>query len=161
MEGNIVRAKCNELFEFTLAVSAGVHLWCTFIKYITSRAAMRTAALTGLLMLQLPDASAFAPADPATAQTSMRARLTDTAIRDAVRSVLAETPAAPRPVGGQVLSGERGTSFAHRMDEARTPSCWRPDALKHQPASIGPIGLGGLLALPFLAAAVVRGKCNP
>jgi hypothetical protein len=32
--------------------------------------------------------------------------------------------------------------------------------MKHQPPRIGPIGIGGLLALPFWGLAIVRGKCN-
>lgn len=50
--------------------------------------------------------------------------------------------------------------FARKMDEAAVPSCWRGDAMKHQPPTIGPINLGGLLALPFWGAAILSGKCN-
>jgi hypothetical protein len=32
--------------------------------------------------------------------------------------------------------------------------------MKHQPPHIGPIGISGLLALPFWGLAIVRGKCN-
>jgi hypothetical protein len=44
------------------------------------------------------------------------------------------------------------------------PGCLGPNALKFQPSStvVGGwnIGVGGLFALPFRAAAIVRGKCN-
>ncbi|WP_426102402.1 hypothetical protein [Massilia sp. TSP1-1-2] len=46
--------------------------------------------------------------------------------------------------------------FADQFDEAKVPGCLRPDALKHQPTFI----FGGLLALPFIAVAAIRGKCN-
>lgn len=119
---------------------------------------MIASALAGLLVVALPDPTASAPG---AANPSMRTRLSDDAIRQAVRETLAAQPATSSTGHGRVLSGERSTSFARQMDEARVPSCWRPDALKHQPAAIGPIGLGGELALPFWAAAIVRGKCNP
>lgn len=115
---------------------------------------MIASALAGLLVVALPDTTA--PAVP-----TMRARLSDDVIRQAVRETLAEQPPTPSPDHGRVLSGERATSLSRQMDEARVPSCWRPDGLKHQPAAIGPIALGGVLALPFWAAAIVRGKCNP
>lgn len=50
--------------------------------------------------------------------------------------------------------------FAVMFSHAKIPSCLGPGALKHQPPKIGPIGVGGLLALPFLAVAAIRGKCN-
>lgn len=116
---------------------------------------MIASALASLLLVAISDTTA-----PATGP-SMRARLSDDAIRQAVRETLAEQPSTASTGHGRVLSGERSTSFSRQMDEARVPSCWRPDALKHQPAAIGPIGIGGALALPFWAAAIVRGKCNP
>ncbi len=103
--------------------------------------------------------AAFA-AEPAS--TPMRLRLSDEAIRTAVRETLADSPAPARPDRGAALraDSERYDAFARQVEEARTPSCWGPDGLKHLPARIGPVGLGGLLALPFLGAAILRGKCQ-
>jgi hypothetical protein len=50
--------------------------------------------------------------------------------------------------------------FAAKVDEARIPDCLHPDGLKFQPPHIGPIGLAGVFAVPFLIAAKLRGKCN-
>ena len=44
------------------------------------------------------------------------------------------------------------TAFA----ESKVPGCLQPDGLKRQPTFI----FGGLLALPFIAVAAIRGKCN-
>ncbi|OGA15621.1 MAG: hypothetical protein A3H32_10425 [Betaproteobacteria bacterium RIFCSPLOWO2_02_FULL_63_19] len=40
--------------------------------------------------------------------------------------------------------------------DAKVPGCLRPDGLKRQSTLI----FGGLLALPFIAVAKLRGKCN-
>jgi hypothetical protein len=122
---------------------------------------MRAHVLAGLLTAILSDARAAdraaAPAQPA---ASMRAWLDEDAIRKAVRETLAETPAPVRD-RGPVLSGDPAHDrFKRQFDDARVPGCWGPDALKHQPAQIGPIGLGGILALPFWGAAIATGKCN-
>ncbi|WP_296945226.1 hypothetical protein [uncultured Massilia sp.] len=121
---------------------------------------MKIAAFTSLLMLGA--ASAAEPV-PGTASGAMRLRLSDDAIRTAVRETLADSP-APAPAGKEsALRGEtaRYGAFARQVGEARTPSCWTPDGLKHQPPRIGPVALGGVLALPFLGAAILRGKCTP
>jgi hypothetical protein len=46
--------------------------------------------------------------------------------------------------------------FAEGFDDAKVPGCLSPSGLKRQPTFI----FGGLLALPFIAVAAVRGKCN-
>ncbi len=46
--------------------------------------------------------------------------------------------------------------FADEFDEAKVPGCLGPGGLKRQPTFI----FGGLLALPFVAVAAIRGKCN-
>ncbi|HEY0064523.1 MAG TPA: hypothetical protein VGC21_20575 [Telluria sp.] len=46
--------------------------------------------------------------------------------------------------------------FGDMFDDAKVPGCLQSDALKRQPTFI----FGGLLALPFIAVAAVRGKCN-
>lgn len=129
---------------------------------------MRASSPAGLLtiviaVLALPAAgldSASRPSGDGQAQPVLRARLTDDVIKQAVRDTLAEQPSRPADTGG-VLSGERAASFGRQMDAARKPSCWRPDAMKHQPAQVGPITLVGSLAAPFWAAAILGGECNP
>ena len=98
------------------------------------------------------------------AQLPLSLRLTDEAIRKAVRESLAEHPGSPTQPSGKVLSGDPYQKFSREFSEARKPDCLHPDAMKFQPSSmvIGGwnVGLGGLFVLPFWAAAVVRGKCN-
>lgn len=46
--------------------------------------------------------------------------------------------------------------FARQFELAKHPGCFQRDGLKHQPTFI----FGGLLALPFIPIAALRGKCN-
>ena len=46
--------------------------------------------------------------------------------------------------------------FAEDFDDAKVPGCLSPSGLKRQSTYI----FSGLLALPFIAVAAVRGKCN-
>jgi len=82
----------------------------------------------------------------------------------AVRTIIAEDQAkqaeVPRRHEADTLRGDRYDAFAASFDEAAVPGCLRPDGLKRQPTSIGPIGVSGLLALPFVLVAKLRGKCN-
>jgi hypothetical protein len=70
---------------------------------------------------------------------------------------------AGTPTAG-ALKGDRHDQFGRQFSEAQKPSCFGPNALKHQPAEIRTkdwvIGAGGLLALPFWGAAILRGKCR-
>jgi hypothetical protein len=87
--------------------------------------------------------------------------MTNPAVSKAVRDTLAESRPAPlKGDGGRSLRGDTYDKFTRQVDEALVPSCWRPDAMKHSPPKIGPIGLGGVLALPFWGWAIVSGKCN-
>lgn len=115
-------------------------------------------------LLCLSGAAAAEPVPAAPAQP-LRARLHQDVIKEAVRETLAEAPrqakAAP---SGQVLSGDSYRRFERDFSEAQKPSCLRPDALRHQVPGLSTknwnFGAGGLLALPFWAAAIVGGKCN-
>jgi len=105
----------------------------------------------------LPDA----PAPP----TRPGARPSDEEIRKAVREVLAESPGQTLSGGDpKVLSGGPYKEFARQFSEAAKPHCMGPNPLKHQPHTIETkswvIGVGGIFALPFWAAAIARGKCN-
>ncbi|MCC7680390.1 hypothetical protein [Janthinobacterium sp. FW305-128] len=92
--------------------------------------------------------------------------LTQSMIRDAVRAVLAEEAQArdalPQPAMQQVTirADRKYEQFAAAFAEAKVPDCLHADGLKRQPTSIGPIGIGGVYALPFVAIAKLRGKCN-
>lgn len=95
-------------------------------------------------------------------------RLTDEVISKAVRETLAESKGNPTRQPGKALSGDAYQKFARDFSEAEKPGCLGPDALKFQPSStvvktpFGAfnVGIGGIFALPFWAAAVARGKCN-
>lgn len=99
-------------------------------------------------------------------------RLKDPLIEKAVRETLAESKEDGKDPGKEravyaakpAPGGDRYEAFGRQFSEAQKPSCLGPDALKHQPAGFTSggwnIGLGGLLALPFWGAAIVRGKCN-
>ena len=86
------------------------------------------------------------------------------AIDQAVRETIAEDKAkeaeVPRRHEADTLRGGQYDTFAERFDEAAVPGCLRPDGLKRQPTSIGPFGVTGLLALPLVLVAKLRGKCN-
>jgi len=95
-------------------------------------------------------------------------RLSDEVISKAVRETLAESKGNPRLQSGKALSGDAYQKFEKGFSEAEKPGCLGPNALKFQPSStvvktpFGAfnVGVGGIFALPFWAAAVVRGKCN-
>ena len=85
-------------------------------------------------------------------------------IEKAIKETLAEdrektNETAPRPEG-ETLRGDKYENFAANFESAAVPGCLRPDGLKHQPARIGPFAFNYVLALPFLAAAAIRGKCR-
>lgn len=90
------------------------------------------------------------------------AGVTDAVIRKAVRETVAEDA---RPVVGinRDAGALRATSTQAIMtaafDQAKVPDCLHGDALKHQPAKIGFIGVAGPYSLPWVIAAALRGKC--
>lgn len=91
------------------------------------------------------------------------AGVTDAIIRQAVRDTIAEDP-QPLQAPGQGATALSGGVTQARLnaafDQAKVPDCLHGDALKHQPAHIGPIAVVGIYSLPWVMAAVVRGKCN-
>jgi hypothetical protein len=86
----------------------------------------------------------------------VRQRVDDEAIRKAVRETLAEKPDNPRLHEADTLRANRYDIFARQVEDATVPDCLHPDGLKRQPTFF----LTGLLALPFVAVAKVRGKCQ-
>jgi len=78
------------------------------------------------------------------------------AIQAAVRAVLDEQPAIPRLHEPDTLRANQYDRFSRQVEEATVPDCLHSDGLKRQPTFF----LSGLLALPFIAVAKVRGKCQ-
>lgn len=89
--------------------------------------------------------------------------LTDEMIKKAVRETIAEDPRAA-PVTARQAGTLRADAISSRMsaafEQAKVPDCLRDDALKHQPAHIGPVNVVGSYSLPWIVAAAVRGKCR-
>lgn len=106
--------------------------------------------------LAVPNAPAATPAPSA--------RPSDEAIKAAVRAVLEEMPPDAMPAGGTALSGGAYREFARKFSEAEKPHCLGPNATRHQPSGFSTrnwnFGFGGLAALPFWGAAILRGKCS-
>lgn len=85
------------------------------------------------------------------------ARFDDPAVQQAVRE------AAPAP-SAQPTADFTGGEQARRLDlafkEAEVPDCLHSEGLKRQPPVILFIPLSGVLALPFVGIAKLRGKCK-
>jgi hypothetical protein len=60
----------------------------------------------------------------------------------------------------EVVKKGKYETFQDAAEFASIPDCVGPDALRHDPPKVGPVVLGGLLALPFLAHAALTGKCK-
>jgi len=91
--------------------------------------------------------------------------LTQAMISAAVRETLAEEKRAQaesgQPAMQQVtIRADKYEQFVAAFSEAKVPDCLHPDGLKRQPTNLGPIGVVGVYALPFVAIAKLRGKCN-
>lgn len=107
------------------------------------------------------------PAAPTSAPIS-GARPSEEAIKAAIRATLDDMPLSAVPGAGDVLSSRPYREFARKFSHARKTHCLGPDPLKHQPHSVVvktvlgdyAVGVGGIYALPFWGAAVLRGKCN-
>ena len=101
-----------------------------------------------------------APAAPAVEPTDER-------IKEAVAATIAATPDKDSVAANQqealrapMLSAEQYKTFEKEFAYAQVPYCLGKSALKFQPPRIGPIVFGGLLGIPFLLVAAVRGKCK-
>jgi hypothetical protein len=124
--------------------------------------------MAGLCLASLPAMAIVDDERKPAAQTGLSLRLTDEVISKAVRESLAENPGGARLQSGKALSGDPYQKFERGFSEARKPDCLHPDAMKFQlpgftvksPDGGWNFGFGGLFALPFWGAAIVRGKCN-
>lgn len=94
--------------------------------------------------------------------------LTDDIIRKAVHDTLAEmapSSSSAHATGRQAAtfgaSADTGYGkLAEAFNQAKVPSCLHGDALKLQPAHIGPVAVVGPYSLPWVVAAAIRGKCR-
>ncbi len=81
----------------------------------------------------------------------------------AVRELIA-AEATQRAASGErppnTLRAGKQNSLEARLEEATVPHCLHADGLKRQPTSIGPFGVSGYLALPFVIVAKLRSKCK-
>lgn len=116
--------------------------------------------IAALLMTQAPTPSTptLELAGPAPSPV-----LSEEVIKKAVRETIAEdAQAAPekRPTGGVIRADAVSARMSAAFDQAKVPDCLHEDALKHQPAHIGPVKVVGPYSLPWIVAAVVRGKCR-
>ncbi len=101
-----------------------------------------------------PAAQPSTPPSKALIERAARDSIADEKAQASARSKEAAIPtryfASSRPQQDKYEKFE--TAFA----ESKVPGCLQPDGLKRQPTFI----FGGLLALPFIAVAAIRGKCN-
>jgi len=106
----------------------------------------------------------FALVDQRNPTWKLDARPNEEAIKQAIRDTLAERKDDLSSASGTALSGGAYRAFERQFSQARKAHCLGPDPLKHQPHSFETkdwaIGVGGIFAAPFWAAAIVRGKCN-
>jgi len=91
--------------------------------------------------------------------------LSDELIRKAVRDTVAEDP-HPQALAARNAAayGAATVTVQDKMtaafNQAKVPDCLHDDALKLQPAYIGPFGVVGPFSLPWVVAAALRGKCR-
>lgn len=105
-----------------------------------------------------------AAAEPLVADLHAAPALSDELIRKAVRATLAEDPhpleatARNAAVYGAATLTARDR-LTQAFNQGKVPDCLHDDALKLQPAQIGPVRVVGPFSLPWLVAAALRGKC--
>lgn len=140
---------------------------------------IRTAPLAGLALATLPLLALHASAQDAPARDRPEpfvlpdgqaprpmagGRPSEEAIRKAIRATLDERRAETLSSDGTALSGAAYREFSRQFSEAKKPHCMGPDATRHQPTSTvykgWNVGVSGVFALPFWAAAIARGKCS-
>jgi len=107
------------------------------------------AELLAPLPAPAPDAQLPKPA------STLRSRISDESILKAVKETIAESWENPRRHENDTISATAYETFGRNFSEAKVPDCLHADGLKRQSTFF----LSGLLALPFVAVARIRGKC--
>lgn len=87
------------------------------------------------------------------------ARFDDPAVQQAVREAAAEAP-TPAPGAADFRGGEEARRLDLAFKQAEVPDCLHSEGLKRQPPVILFIPVSGVLALPFVGIAKLRGKCK-
>ena len=126
---------------------------------------LAAAPLAAWALPEVAAAPARPPPETVIRDLSQPPALSDEMIRKAVRDTIAEDPHPVNPAS--VKAGAFGTTAPTTQDkmsaafeQAKVPDCLHGDALKLQPAYIGPVAVVGPYSLPWVIAAVVRGKCH-
>jgi hypothetical protein len=101
-----------------------------------------------------PAGASVAVPDKAVIRTAIKASFEEEAALAAAKSKAAAIPV--RFTASSQPEQDKYQRFEAGFAEAKVPGCLKSDGLKRQPTFF----LGGLLALPFIAVAAVRGKCN-
>lgn len=132
------------------------------MRKIIVAAGLVVASLAASALPQPP--SPQAP-EPVVRDLSQPPPLSDELIRQAVRAVVAEDPHPADPAAR--TAGAFGTTsptvhdkMSAAFEQAKVPDCLHEDALKLQPAYIGPIAVVGPYSLPWVISAIIRGKCH-
>jgi hypothetical protein len=106
------------------------------------------------LPASVPEKALVVPAQAAA--IPLRARLD----KETIRAAIADTPpgkdANPRRHEADTLSARPYDKFSKEFARARLPDCLHSEGLKNQPTFF----LSGLIALPFVAVAKLRGVCR-
>lgn len=108
------------------------------------------------LVVALTANAAWAQAPVQAPSAPLRAQLTSEVIKKAVTQTLADDKKESKLGQETALGAERYENFGRDFSEAKVPDCLHPDGLKRQPTFF----LAGLLAVPFVLVAAVRGKCH-
>jgi hypothetical protein len=90
------------------------------------------------------------------AAVPLRARLDKETIRAAIGDTPPGKEANPRRPEADTLSARPYDKFSKEFAGARLPDCLHSEGLKYQPTFF----LSGVLALPFVAVARLRGVCR-
>lgn len=87
------------------------------------------------------------------------ARFDDPALQQMIREAAAAAP-APKTGAADFSSFEESRRIDLAFKEAEVPDCLHSEGLKRQPPVLLFIPLSGVLALPFVGIAKMRGKCK-
>jgi hypothetical protein len=89
--------------------------------------------------------------------------VTDAVIKKAVRETIAEDPHPVVAANVNAVAYGANTTqskMSAAFNQAKVPDCLHDDALKLNPAHIGPIAVVGPYSLPWIISAALTGKCR-